>query len=144
MEKRINVFAKGQQPLKPLFDLNVHFRESSLGKGLIELVNFRVSQINACPYCLDMHYKEARAAGESEQKLYGLNAWRETGYYSARERAALAWAEALTASTSPGDAYQEVVAEFSLEEFIDLSLVISAMNTWNRINIAFPLTAGSY
>ena len=144
MEKRINVFAKGQNSLKPLFDMAGHLNQSPIGVDLIELIDFRVSQINRCAYCLDMHSKEARAKGETEQRLYGLSAWREAPYYTAKERAALPWAEAVTAANVPDEVYNEVKDVFSEQELIDLTLAITAINTWNRINLAFPLQAGTY
>ena len=144
MEKRINIFAKGQHALKPLFDLGGYFKNSPLGAELIELVLFRVSQINSCAYCMDMHYKEARAKGETEQRLYGLSAWRETPYYTDRERAALALAEAITAVHVPDEIYNRVKEYFTEAELIDLTLVVTTINTWNRINITFPNVAGTY
>jgi AhpD family alkylhydroperoxidase len=144
MEKRINVFAKAGNSLKPLFDMAGHLHESTLGTELIELVDFRVSQINKCAYCLDMHSKEARAKGETEQRLYGLSAWRECPYYTDRERAALAWAEAVTASDIPDEIYNRVKEYFTETELIDLTLAVTAINTWNRINLAFPPAVGTY
>lgn len=144
MEKRINLFTKGQNSLKPLFDMGNHLKTSSLGTELIELVNFRVSQINQCAYCLDMHSKELRAKGETEQRLYGLSAWRETPYYTDRERAALAWAEAVTAAQVPDAIYERVKAHFSETELIDLTLAIANINTWNRLNLSFPNAVGTY
>ena len=144
MEKRINVFAKGQNALKPLFEMGSYLKGSTLGAELPELVVFRVSQINKCAYCLDMHYKEARAKGETEQRLYGLSAWREAPYYSERERAALAWAEAVTAVHIPDEVYNQVKDHFSETELIDLTMVVTTINTWNRINLAFPNVAGTY
>jgi AhpD family alkylhydroperoxidase len=144
MEKRINVFGKGMNALKPLFDMGANLKKSTLGAELEELVHFRVSQINACAYCLDMHAKEARAKGETEQRLYGLSAWRETPYYTDRERAALAWAEAVTACVVTDEVYAELAKHFSELEMIELTLVVTTINTWNRLNISFPNTPGSY
>lgn len=144
METRINVFEKGQKALGTLFGISGYLKKSSIEKQLLELVDFRVSQINSCAYCLDMHAKEARAIGETEQRLYGLSAWREAPYYTQREIAALAWAEALTACNVPDTIYNEVKKEFSDDEMIDLTLAITAINTWNRINLAFPNTPGTY
>ena len=144
MQSRINVFAKGLGALKPLFEIGNYLKESTLGAELPELVVFRVSQINQCAYCLDMHYKEARAKGETEQRLYGLSAWREAPYYSERERAALAWAEAVTAAHVPDEVYDHVKEQFSDKELIDLTMVVTTINTWNRINLAFPSIAGTY
>lgn len=144
MQQRINLFAKGMNGLKPVFEMGAHLKKSSLGPELMELIDFRVSQINACAYCLDMHAKEARAKGETEQRLYGLSAWRETPYYTDRERAALAWAEAVTAAHVPDQVYNEAAAHFSDEEMIDLTLAVTTINTWNRLNLAFPNTPGTY
>jgi alkylhydroperoxidase family enzyme len=91
-----------------------------------------------------MHYKDARAKGETEQRLYGLSAWRESPYYTERERAAFAWAEAVTRCEVPDAVYSEAKQQFSDEELIDLTLAVTAINTWNRINLAFPNTPGSY
>jgi len=107
---------------------------------LLELVKFRASQINGCAYCLDMHSKDARAHGETEQRLYALSAWRETPFYSDRERAALAWTEAVTLISEdrvPDAVYEEARAQFSEEELANLTLAIVAINGWNRLQIAF-------
>jgi AhpD family alkylhydroperoxidase len=107
----------------------------------------RASQINGCAYCLDMHSKDARAAGETEQRLYVLPAWREAPFYSERERAALAWTEALTliaGNDVPDDVYQQALQHFSEKELVDLSLAIVAINGWNRLSIAFRSVAGTY
>lgn len=144
MEQRINVHEKGQNALKTLFGINTHLRKSPLESSLLELVNFRVSQINQCAYCLDMHAKDARAKGETEQRLYGLSAWRETPYYTERERAALAWAEAVTKCEVPDTVYKYAVKQFSEEELIDLTLAVTTINTWNRINLSFPNIPGTY
>lgn len=144
MEKRINVFAKGQNALKPLFEIAGYLKESPLGGNLIDLVDFRVSQINKCAYCLDMHYKEARAKGETEQRLYGLSAWKEAPYYTDRERAALAWAEAVTAADIPDEVYNKVKEHFTEIELVDLTMAVTAINTWNRINLSFPNAVGTY
>lgn len=144
MEPRINIHEKGQNALKPLYSMGAYLKKSPIKSTLAELVCFRVSQINSCAYCLDMHSKELRAAGETEQRLYGLSAWRETPYYTDRERAALAWAEALTTAHVPDDVYKETKEQFSDEELIDLTMVITTINTWNRLNLAFPNTPGTY
>jgi len=144
MEKRINIFGKGQNALKPLFEMGGYLKQSSLGAELMHLIEFRVSQINQCAYCLDMHYKDARAKGETEQRLYGLSAWREAPYYTEKERAAFEWAEAVTAAHVPDEVYQRVIVHFSELELIDLTMVVTTINTWNRINLSFPNVAGSY
>ena len=144
MEQRINIQEKGQNALKALFGIGGYLKKSSLDKNLLELVYFRISQINGCAYCLDMHSKELRAAGETEQRLYGLSAWRETPYYTEREQAALAWAEAVNACEVPDEVFRQAIASFSEEELIDLTLAISTINTWNRLNISFRTIPGDY
>ena len=144
MEQRINVHAKGQNALKPLYSITGYLKKSPVEDHILELVFFRVSQINNCAYCLDMHSKDARAAGETEQRLYGISAWRETPYFTDRERAALAWAEAITKCNVPDDIYKRVKEHFTDEEMIDLTLAITTINTWNRINLAFPNEPGTY
>lgn len=145
METRINIHEKGQGALKSLFGIGAYLKKSPVEVALLDLVYFRVSQINKCAYCLDMHYKDARANGETEQRLYGLSAWEESPYYTERERAAFAWAEAVTAATIIPDAVQaEVRKHFTDEEVIDLTLAITTINTWNRINHAFANEPGTY
>ena len=144
METRINVFEKGQKALGTLFGISAYLKKSSLEKSLIDLVDFRVSQINSCAYCLDMHSKEALAAGETPQRLFGLSAWKETPFYTEKERAALAYAEAVTSCHVTDEVYAEAKTQFSDEELIDLTLVITTINTWNRFNLAFPNNVGSY
>jgi len=144
MEQRISMWEKGQNALKPLFGINTYLKKSPLELSLRELVNFRVSQINKCAYCLDMHYKDARAKGETEQRLYGLSAWEESPYYTDRERAAFAWAEAVTACHVTDEVYNIAKAQFTDEELIDLTLSVTTINTWNRINLSFPNTPGTY
>lgn len=122
-------------------------RACGLEISLLELVRMRVSQINGCAYCLDMHSKDARAAGESEQRLYALSAWRETPFYTERERAALAWAEALTCISEtgvPDELYEGVRQHFSEKEVAMLTLAIVAINGWNRFAISFRSVPGSY
>lgn len=123
------------------------FEQSSLEPALIELVKVRASQINGCGYCLDMHTKDARLEGETEQRLYLLSAWREAPFYSARERAALAWTEALTRLESqhvPDEVYNEAIGQFSEDELMRLTLAVIAINGWNRIAIAFNSKPGTY
>ncbi len=130
--------------------LEEYIRKSSrLEPSLLELVRMRASQINGCAYCLDMHSKDARARGETEQRLYALNAWSETPFFSDRERAALAWTEALTLVSethAPDEDYEELSRHFTPEEQVKLTLLIGAINTWNRIAIGFrsihPVEAG--
>jgi AhpD family alkylhydroperoxidase len=147
MEPRINALEKGQGALKAMMGLEVYLAKSSIEKSLLHLIKYRVSQINGCAYCLDMHSKDLRAAGETEQRLYVLDAWREAPFYSDRERAALAWAESLTKITEghvPDAVYEVARQQFSEEELIDLTLAVTTINAWNRISIAFRTEAGTY
>ena len=147
MEQRINAYEKGQGAIKAMMGLEVYLAKSSIEKNLLHLIKYRVSQINGCAYCLDMHSKDLRAAGESEQRLYVLDAWREAPFYTDRERAALAWAESLTKVTEgqvPDAVYEQARAQFSEEELIDLTLAVTTINAWNRISIAFRVEAGTY
>lgn len=136
------------QAVQPLLALSKNIKSGTLEPALIELVLMRVSQINGCAYCLDMHSKDARAAGETEQRLYVLAGWREAPFYSERERAAFAWAEALT-RLAPGDSvpdalYEEVSRQFNEKELVDLTLLVTNINAWNRINLAAHTVAGDY
>lgn len=144
METRINVHEKGQAALKSLFSMGAYLKKSPVEQNLLELIYFRVSQINSCAYCLDMHSKDLRANGETEQRLYGLSAWRETPYYSDREQAALAWAEAVTNCHVPAEVYNETKKQFTDQELIDLTFAITTINSWNRLNLAFPVVPGNY
>lgn len=147
MEQRINAYAKGQAALKSLYGLGAYLAKSPIEERLRNLIYFRVSQVNGCAYCLDMHSKDLRAAGETEQRLYMLDAWRESPVYTQRERAALAWAESVTnlhEGHVPDEVYEQAHAEFSEEELIDLTMAVIAINSYNRINVAFRTTAGSY
>jgi AhpD family alkylhydroperoxidase len=133
--------------LHAMFGLEKQVSKGRLDSRLLDLVRMRASQINGCAYCLDMHSKDARAAGETEQRLYGLNAWRESPYYSERERAALEWTEALTLVSEthvPDDVYERVREQFSEDELAHLSLAVVAINGWNRLNIAARTPAGDY
>src|SRR5207237_2093778 len=121
--------------------------ESDLEPLLLELVRMRASQINGCAYCLDMHSKDARALGETEQRLHGLDAWREAPYYTDRERAALEWVEALTLVREghvPDEVYERARQQFSEQELVDLAILAVAINGWNRLAIAFRREAGTY
>jgi AhpD family alkylhydroperoxidase len=147
MHARINLMNVNPGILHAMLGLEKQVSKGGLDSTLLDLVRMRASQINGCAYCLDMHSKDARAAGESEQRLYGLNAWRETPYYSARERAALEWTEALTLVTEghvPDDVYERVRQEFSEDELAHLSLAIVAINGWNRLNVAARTVPGDY
>lgn len=147
MSARINAYEKGKGAFKALFGLTAYLNSSSLEKNLIELIDYRVSQINGCAYCLDMHSKDLRHGGETEQRIYLLSAWRETDLYTPRERAALGWAEAVTELKDrevSDEVFEAARKEFSEEELVDLTLAVTMINTWNRFNIAFRTPAGSY
>jgi AhpD family alkylhydroperoxidase len=147
MKPRMNFYEKGFKAMKPLFSLGAYLSKSIVEQSLLDLVSFRVSQINGCTYCLDMHSKDLRAHGETEQRLYMLDAWREAPLYTDRERAALAWAEAVTKlekNNVPDDDYEEVLNQFSEEELVDLTLAVIGINSYNRINVAFRTPAGDY
>lgn len=147
MEPRINITSVSPGALQAMLGLSSYLYQSGLDKKLLDLINLRVSQINGCAYCLDMHWKDLRAAGETEQRLYGLDAWRESPYYTERERAALAWAEAVTrvADTHvPDEVFEEAKRHFSDKELADLTLNVVAINGWNRLNIAYRTTPGPY
>jgi AhpD family alkylhydroperoxidase len=122
-------------------------KSSKLEQSLLELVRMRASQINGCAYCLDMHSKDARANGETEQRLYALNAWRETPFFTDRERAALAWTEAVTLVSQthvPDSVYAEASQRFTEEELVNLTLAVATINSWNRLAISFRAVPGEY
>jgi len=147
MESRINISTVSPEALKTMLNLESYLAQCGLEHSLIHLVKMRASQINGCAYCLDMHSKDARALGETEQRLYCLDAWHETPFYTARERAALTWTESLTrvAQThAPDDDYKTVRAQFTEPELVNLTLAIVAINGWNRIAIGFRAEAGTY
>ena len=140
LKARLIPFEVAPGALKPMIELEKNLKNSGLEHSLIELVKTRASQINGCAYCIHMHTKDARANGETEERLYLLSAWRESPLYSDRERAALAWTEALTlvAEThAPDEDYEELSRHFTPEEQVKLTLLIGAINTWNRIAIGF-------
>ena len=147
MQARIDLMHVNPGVVHAMLGLERQVRQGGLDGKLLDLVRMRASQINRCAYCLDMHSKDARAAGETEQRLYGLEAWRETPYYSERERAALEWTEALTlvaATGVPDDVYERVRGQFSENELAHLSLAIVAINGWNRLNVAARTVPGGY
>jgi AhpD family alkylhydroperoxidase len=147
MKARIDVMHVSPSIIHAMLGLERQVQKAGLDSKLLDLVRMRASQINGCAYCLDMHSKDARANGETEQRLYGLSAWRETPYYSARERAALDWTEALTLvaeSHVPDDVYERVRKQFSEDELAHLSLAIVAINGWNRLNVAARTVPGDY
>ncbi len=146
MQQPVNYAQIAPEGFKAMLGLETYLRRSGIEHGLLELVKTRVSQINGCAFCIDMHTKDARANGEAEQRLYALQAWRETPFYSARERTALAWAEALTDIVGgiPDALRDEALRSFSEKELVDLTLAIVAINGWNRLAIPFCTPAGSY
>jgi AhpD family alkylhydroperoxidase len=147
MEARLDYAKAAPDGLKAMLGMEQYVRHSGLEPALLELVKMRASQINGCAFCLDMHSKDARAAGETEQRLYALNAWRETPFYSERERAALAWTESVTLVSEthvPDETYECVRLHFSEKELVDLTLAIVAINGWNRLAIPFRTVPGSY
>jgi len=144
---RIDYKAASPRGFQAMLGLEAHVRDSGLEHSLIELVKTRVSQVNGCAYCIDMHTKDALAAGETGQRLHLLAAWREAPFYTERERAALAWAEALTliaGSHVPDELYAEARRQFSEQELVDLTIAVVAINGWNRIAIPFQAEVGSY
>ncbi len=147
MQPRLDYAKAAPEALRAMYALEQHVRACGLEHSLLELVKTRASQINGCAYCIDMHTKDARAAGEQEQRLYALAAWRETPFYSPRERAALAWTEALTLIHQEhvsDELYREARGQFSEAELVNLSLAIVAINGWNRLAISFRTVPGTY
>ncbi len=147
MSSRIEYGKVAPGAYRAMAGLEKYVHECGLEAPLLELVKMRASQINGCAFCLDMHSKDARAAGETEQRLYLLNAWREAPFYSDRERAALAWTEALTLVSEnhvPDDVYEEARQYFSEQELVNLSLAVVAINGWNRLAISFRSEVGAY
>lgn len=147
MSERMNYKSVAPEAYAAMSGLERYVRTSGLEKRLLELVKTRASQINGCAFCLDMHTKDARAAGEEEQRLYALSAWRETPFYTERERAALEWTEAVTRidrdPVSDG-LYAQVRRHFDEKELIDLTMAVIAINGWNRLAIAFRIPPGTY
>ena len=138
--ERLNAYSAAPAAMHSVRQVEAYIQQCGLEKSLIELVKMRASQINGCAYCLDRHSKDARREGETEQRLYLLNAWHESPLYSERERAALAWTEALTlvAKThAPDGAYDAARRHFADKEFVDLSTLIGLINLWNRLAIGF-------
>lgn len=147
MEPRLNYGKVSPEAMRAMRGLETVVKESGLETSLLELVKTRASQINGCAYCLDMHTQDARAAGESEQRLYTLSAWHETPFFSERERAALAWTEAITLigeSGAPDEVYEMAREHFDEQELVALTMAIIAINGWNRLAIGFRTVPGSY
>jgi AhpD family alkylhydroperoxidase len=147
MTPRFNYAKAAPGAYQAMRGLEKYLHECGLEERLIHLIKLRASQMNGCAYCLDMHWKDLRALGEDEQRLYSLDAWRESPFYSERERAALEWTEALTLvaeSHVPDRVYEAVRPHFSDKELSDLSLAIATINAWNRLSIAARTLPGTY
>lgn len=147
MEPRLNYWKSSPDGLAAFRHLHTYVEGCGLEHSLLELVKTRASQINGCAYCLDMHTKDARAAGESEQRLYTISAWRETPFFSDRERAALAWTEAVTRISEhhiEDTLYSQLQEHFSEKEIVDLTIAVITINGWNRLAISFRAPVGSY
>jgi AhpD family alkylhydroperoxidase len=147
MEQRIDYLKSGRGVYQAMLGLEKYLHECGLEESLIHLIKLRTSQINGCAYCIDMHWKDLRSIGEEEQRLYGLDAWEESPYYSARERAALAWTEAVTMIRDghvPDEVYEEAAKQFTEKELADLTLAVATINAWNRLSIAARTVPGTY
>ncbi|HET7185320.1 MAG TPA: carboxymuconolactone decarboxylase family protein [Terriglobales bacterium] len=147
MEARFNYVKAAPGVFKAMLGLGQYLHECGIEGTLLNLVYLRASQINGCAYCLDMHWKDLRASGENEQRLYSLDAWRESPFYTDRERAALAWTEALTLITHghvPDEIYDDVRQHFNDKELSDLTLAVVTINGWNRFNISARAVPGDY
>ena len=140
MKPRMNFYQAAPDTIKALSALETQIQSTGLEKSLIELVKIRASQINGCAYCINMHTEDARKRGEAEQRIYLLSAWRESPLYSDRERAALAWTEAVTLISethAPDDVYEQVRMQFSEQETVNLTMLVATINAWNRLAISF-------
>jgi AhpD family alkylhydroperoxidase len=148
MHQRLDYTLASPEAFKTMIHMEHQIHRSGLEASLLELVKTRASQINGCAWCLDMHTKDARARGETEQRLHLLAAWRDAPCYSERERAALAWTEAVTTIAATHDVadavYEEARRHFDEKALVDLTLAIIAINGWNRLNVAFRTTVGDY
>ena len=147
MEPRIDYYNASPEVTKAMYGLSRAVNNSGLERSLLELVKMRASPINGCAYCIDMHSKDARAAGETEQRLCALNAWRETPFFSDRERAALEWTESLTLIAEnhvPDELFESVRQHFSETEIVNLTFAVAAINSWNRLAISLRAVPGSY
>jgi len=147
MQPRIEYGKAAPGASRAMYALETYVKSTGLEPSLLDLLRTRASQINGCAYCIDMHTQEARAKGESEQRLYLLNAWYETPFYTDRERAALAWTEAVTLIADghvPDEVYEQARAQFSEQELVNLTMAVVAINGWNRLAISFRSVPGSY
>ncbi|HET6978880.1 MAG TPA: carboxymuconolactone decarboxylase family protein [Pyrinomonadaceae bacterium] len=147
MEPRIDYLKSARGAYHALLGIEHYLQQCGLDESLQNLIKLRVSQINGCAYCIDMHWKDLKAAGESEQRLYGLDAWEESTYYTDRERAALAWAESVTNLHDghvPDAVFEHVRNFFNDKELADLTVAVTAINSWNRLSIAARTVPGTY
>jgi AhpD family alkylhydroperoxidase len=147
MEARIDYLKSARGVYEAMLGLEKYLHQSGLDEKLLDLIKLRVSQINGCAYCIDMHWKDLRAFGETEQRLYGLDAWEESPYYTDQERPALAWAEAVTnirETHAPDHLYENARKHFNEKELADLTLAIAAINSWNRLAISARSVPGLY
>ncbi len=147
MEPRIDHRKAAPGAMSALYGVEKYLHTCGLPEKLLHLIKLRVSQINGCAYCIDMHSKDLRAAGDTEQRLYLLDAWHEAPFYTDRERAALAWAEAVTRITEghvPDAVYEQARRQFSEAELVNLTLAVATINAWNRLSIAFRSVPGAY
>jgi AhpD family alkylhydroperoxidase len=147
MKPRLNYATASPDGYQAMLGLEKYLRECGLEESLLHLIKLRASQINGCAFCLDMHWKDLRAIGENEQRLYSLDAWRECPYYSDRERAALEWTEAVTLITNghvPDEIYERVRPHFTEKEIVDLTLAVATINAWNRLAISVRALPGIY
>jgi AhpD family alkylhydroperoxidase len=147
LQPRVDFNSSATDAYRAMIALETAVRKTGLERSLLELVKLRASQINGCGYCIDMHTKDARAAGETEQRLYCLSVWEETPFYTDRERAALAWTEATTRIADrnvPDELFEQVREFFTEQELVNLTLAVIAINGWNRMSIAFRAVPGEY
>jgi AhpD family alkylhydroperoxidase len=144
---RVEYAKYAHEPLRSLYAIERYLHDSGLDVKLQHMLKLRASQINGCAFCIDMHWKDAKAAGETDQRLYGLDAWQESPYYTQKERAALEWAEAVTLVSQthvPDVVYERVRAQFSEKEIVDLTLAVGMINLWNRVAISLRAVPGLY
>ena len=147
MQPRIAIDKVSPGAIQALYGLEAYVQQSGIEHALLSLIKTRASQINGCAFCIDMHTKEARARGETEQRLYLLDAWRESPFYTDRERAALEWTEAVTLVNRdhvPDEVYARVCEQFTESELVNLTLAVVAINSWNRVCVSFRVTPGTF
>ena len=147
MEPRIDYLKSARGAYHAMLGIEHYLQQCGLEESLQNLIKLRVSQINGCAYCIDMHWKDLKAAGEAEQRLYGLDAWEESPYYTERERAGLAWAESVTNIQEghvPDEVFERVKKFFNDKELADLTLAVTAINAWNRLSVAARTVPGTY